>query len=81
MIQDSFAKDQRAMGGEVAKALAVDIIKSDVENKSPRAEDAQLKHSGLLKVLGPKKYGGGEQSWEVVYKVIREMVSNVAELK
>ena len=32
-----------------------------------------LKSSGLLKVLGPVAYGGGGQSWEVGYKVIREV--------
>ena len=62
---------QRAQ--EVADVLAVDAGTRDKENKSPRAEIALLKHSGLLKVLGPKKYGGGEQPWSVGYKVIRKV--------
>jgi alkylation response protein AidB-like acyl-CoA dehydrogenase len=57
----------------VAEALAVDAVQRDTENKSPKAEVALLKYAGLLKVLGPKKYGGGAQSWEVGYKVIREV--------
>ncbi|KAL5049147.1 hypothetical protein BDW71DRAFT_204899 [Aspergillus fruticulosus] len=34
---------------------------AEAENKSPRAEITLLKHSSLLKLLCPKKYGGGEQ--------------------
>jgi len=58
---------------QVAEILGADAPARDIENKSPRAEIALLKSAGLLKVLGPKKYGGGEQSWEVGYKVIREV--------
>jgi alkylation response protein AidB-like acyl-CoA dehydrogenase len=58
---------------DVANALAVDAVQRDRENKSPRAEIALLKYAGLLKVLGPKKYGGGEQPWSLGYKVIREV--------
>ncbi|PVI01807.1 acyl-CoA dehydrogenase NM domain-like protein [Periconia macrospinosa] len=58
---------------EVADVLAVDAVQRDQENKSPLAEVALLKHSGLLKVLGPKKYGGGEQPWSVGYKAIRKV--------
>lgn len=58
---------------EVAEVLSQDAAARDQENKSPRAEIALLKHSGLLKLLGPKKYGGGEQPWSVGYKAIREV--------
>ncbi|KAJ5851883.1 Acyl-CoA dehydrogenase N-terminal [Penicillium soppii] len=62
-----------ARAREVSEVLAKDAAQRDQENKSPRAEVALLKHSGLTKVLGPKKYGGGEQPWTVGYKVIREV--------
>ncbi|KAH6612608.1 acyl-CoA dehydrogenase/oxidase [Boeremia exigua] len=58
---------------DVADVLAIDAAVRDQENKSPRAEIALLKHAGLLKILGPKKYGGGEQPWSVGYKVIRKV--------
>lgn len=58
---------------DVSSVLASDAVIRDKENKSPVAEVALLKHSGLLKILGPKKYGGGEQPWSVGYKVIREV--------
>ncbi|TVY59717.1 Dibenzothiophene desulfurization enzyme C [Lachnellula suecica] len=57
----------------VSEILAVDAAARDIENKSPRAEVALLKSSGLLKVLGPKAYGGGGQGWDVGYKAIREV--------
>jgi len=69
--QDETAWLQRAQ--DVAEVLAVDATVRDQENKSPRAEIALLKHAGLLKILGPKKYGGGEQPWSVGYKAIRKV--------
>lgn len=62
-----------ARARDVAAVLAEDAGVRDRENKSPHAEVALLKHAGVLKVLGPKKYGGGEQPWSVGYKVIREV--------
>lgn len=62
---------QRAQ--EVADILATDVTVRDKENKSPRAEVALLKHSGLLKLLGPKNYGGGEQPWGVGFHAIRKV--------
>ncbi|KAK0384703.1 hypothetical protein NLU13_7181 [Sarocladium strictum] len=62
---------QRAQ--DVAVVLAKDAGARESANKSPQAEVALLKHSGLLKALGPKKYGGGEQPWSVAYKLIREV--------
>ncbi|KAK3317240.1 acyl-CoA dehydrogenase/oxidase [Cercophora scortea] len=58
---------------EVSAVLGQDAAAREKANKSPRAEVALLKHSGLTKILGPKKYGGGEQPWSVAYKVIREV--------
>jgi alkylation response protein AidB-like acyl-CoA dehydrogenase len=69
--QDEAAWLQRAQ--DVADVLAVDAAVRDQENKSPRAEIALLKHAGLLKILGPRKYGGGEQPWGVGYKAIRKV--------
>lgn len=57
----------------VSAILSVDAAARDIENLSPRAEIALLKSSGLLKVLGPKEIGGGGQTWETGYKIIREV--------
>lgn len=62
---------QRAQ--DVAAVLAKDAGAREKQRKAPRAEVALLKHAGLLKVLGLKKYGGGGQPWSVGYKVIREV--------
>ncbi|KAJ5681557.1 thermophilic desulfurizing enzyme family protein [Penicillium maclennaniae] len=61
-----------ARASEVAEVLGQDAAQRDQENKSPRAEITLLKHSGLLKLLGPKMYGGGEQPWSAGYQAIRE---------
>lgn len=61
---------------EVADILATDAPKRDIENRLPRGEIALLKAAGLTKVLGPKKYGGGGESWETGYKLIREVAKS-----
>lgn len=58
---------------EVANVLKTDAAAREKANKSPEAEVALLKSSGLLKVLGSAKYGGGAQPWDVAYRVIREV--------
>lgn len=58
---------------DVAKVLGQDAAAREKANKSPKAEVALLKHSGLLKALGPAKYGGGAQPWSVGYRLIREV--------
>ena len=58
---------------DVAEILAQDATARDHANKSPVAEVSLLKSSGLTRVLGPAKYGGGAQGWDVAYKVIREV--------
>ena len=58
---------------QVSKILAEDVAVREREQQVPEAEVSLLKSSGLLKVLGPVKYGGGGQPWDVAYKVIREV--------
>ena len=58
---------------QVAVILSQDAPQRDIVNKAPAAEVSLLKSSGLLKVLGPKVYGGGGQSWDTAYKTIREV--------
>lgn len=58
---------------DVAAVLLVDAPAREKANKAPHAEVTLLKHAGLTKILGPKKYGGGEQPWSVGYKTIREV--------
>jgi alkylation response protein AidB-like acyl-CoA dehydrogenase len=58
---------------DVADVLAKDAPARERANKSPKAEVALLKHSGLLKILGPAKYGGGEQPWSVGFRAVREV--------
>lgn len=62
---------QRA--ARVSEILAEDAYIREQEKKSPFAEISLLKSAGLTKLLGPRKYGGGEQGWDVAYKVIREV--------
>ena len=62
---------QRA--AQVAAILAEDAAVREREGKSPFAEISLLKSAGLTKLLGPTKYGGGGQGWDVAYKAIREV--------
>ena len=57
----------------VSAILAEDAAAREKEKKSPFAEIALIKSAGLTKILGPRKYGGGAQAWDVAYKVLREV--------
>ncbi|KAI9840042.1 MAG: hypothetical protein M1819_000234 [Sarea resinae] len=57
----------------VADIFATDVAVREKENKSPVAEVSLLKSSGLLKLLGPKEFGGGGEDWALGYKAIREV--------
>jgi alkylation response protein AidB-like acyl-CoA dehydrogenase len=58
---------------QVSEILAQDAAARDIENNTPQAEVSLLKSAGLLKVLGPANIGGGGQTWDVGYKIIREI--------
>lgn len=58
---------------KVADILVVDAAARNKEQKTPRAEVSLLKSSGLTKILGDKKYGGGGENWALAMKVIREV--------
>lgn len=58
---------------DVAAVLSPTAGAREKANATPRAEVSLLKHSGLLKILGPRKYGGGAQPWSVAYQAIREV--------
>ncbi|KAL9596261.1 MAG: hypothetical protein Q9219_005922 [cf. Caloplaca sp. 3 TL-2023] len=58
---------------DVSRILAEDAYPREKDKHGPFAEISLLKSSGLLKVLGPRKYGGGDAGWSVAGKVIREV--------
>ena len=69
----STAEEWIKRAAEVSEIFGKDAAQREKDNKSPFAEISLLKSSGLTKALGPKKYGGGEQGWDVAYKLIREI--------
>ncbi|WEO78874.1 monooxygenase [Cryobacterium sp. SO2] len=56
---------------EVSDILIVDAVDRDRANLAPHAEVRLLKESGLVTLLGPVAHGGGGQTWETAYQVIR----------
>lgn len=56
---------------EVSDILIVDAVDRDRANLPPHSEVRLLKDSGLVTLLGPVAHGGGGQSWETAYQVIR----------
>ncbi|KAK5166863.1 uncharacterized protein LTR77_007592 [Saxophila tyrrhenica] len=81
--RERFPSSQQAWGNrakDVAEILALDAPKRDIENKTPRAEIDLVKAAGLLKIMGPKEYGGGGESWETGYKCIREVAKGDASI-
>lgn len=62
-----------ARAGEVADVLALNAVERDRVQKTPHAEVQLLKDAGLVTLLGSKKYGGAQQSWDTAYRVIRRV--------
>ncbi|WP_103341369.1 acyl-CoA dehydrogenase family protein [Amycolatopsis sp. CA-126428] len=58
---------------EVAAKLAVDAVGRDHRGETPYQEVRLLKDAGLVTLLGPAEHGGGGQTWETAYRVIREI--------
>ncbi|WP_435158723.1 acyl-CoA dehydrogenase family protein [Amycolatopsis sacchari] len=58
---------------DVAAKLAVDAVERDRAHETPYEEVRLLKDSGLVTLLGPAEHGGGGQTWETAYRVIREV--------
>ena len=62
-----------ARAGRVAEILTEDAAQRDIQQVPPHAEIAILKSSGLTTILGPVEHGGAGQTWDVGYKVVREV--------
>lgn len=60
---------------EVAEVLAVDAVERDRAAATPHREVQLLKDSGLVTLLGPREHGGGGQSWDTAYRVVREVAA------
>ena len=60
---------------EVAAILAVDAVARDRATEAPHEEVTLLKESGLVTILGPTEFGGGGQTWETAYQVIRAVAA------
>ena len=68
---------------EVGRTLAADVTARDRANEQPVAEIALLKSSKLLTMLGPVEHGGGGQSLQTGYRIVRELArydASVAQL-
>ncbi|EGV60942.1 FMNH2-dependent monooxygenase [Yamadazyma tenuis ATCC 10573] len=57
----------------VAQILNIDAAERDEKGESPFKEIGLLKAAGFVNLLGPQKYGGGGQTWELAYKIVIEV--------
>ncbi|MFL1378224.1 acyl-CoA dehydrogenase family protein [Nocardiopsis protaetiae] len=69
------AEEWIARAARVGGILAADAVERDRAGRTPYAEVALLKDSGLVTLLGPVEHGGAGQAWETAYKVIREVAA------
>ncbi|KAL4910376.1 hypothetical protein BDW74DRAFT_165434 [Aspergillus multicolor] len=58
---------------ETATVLKIDAVERDAASKPPFAEVQLLKDAGLVNLLGPRKFGGGGETWGTSYKVSTEI--------
>jgi alkylation response protein AidB-like acyl-CoA dehydrogenase len=67
----SDAAEWIARAEAVADILAADAVERDNAKETPFAEVQLLKDAGLVTLLGPVEHGGGGQTWDTAYRVIR----------
>lgn len=65
------AEEFYARADQVADLLHQDEAARDRGNVVPYRQVQLLKDSSLTTVLGPEEFGGGGQSWEVAYNLVR----------
>ncbi len=64
-----------ARAADVASILSTDALERDRAQAEPRAEVQLLKQSGLTTLLGPVEHGGAGRTWDLAYRIIREVAS------
>jgi alkylation response protein AidB-like acyl-CoA dehydrogenase len=64
----------------IAREFAKDAAERDKSGGTPIRQLQLLRESGLLKLLIPHKYGGDEQPWSVILRIIREFAKTDASL-
>ena len=59
----------------VRRVLETDAAERDRAARTPHAEIALLKDSGLVTVLGPREHGGAGLEWPAAYRIVREVAA------
>ncbi len=59
----------------VRRVLETDAAERDHDGRTPHAEVALLKDSGLVTVLGPREHGGAGLEWPAAYRIVREVAA------
>ncbi|ORY80858.1 putative acyl-CoA dehydrogenase [Protomyces lactucae-debilis] len=71
--QPSSPTEWIARAKQVGDILAIDAVEREQAQAIPEREVQLLKESGLVTFLGPKQFGGAEGTWDIAYKLIREV--------
>jgi alkylation response protein AidB-like acyl-CoA dehydrogenase len=62
-----------ARAKQVGDILSIDAVQREESQAIPEREVQLLKESGLVTYLGPKEFGGAGGTWDIAYKLIREV--------
>lgn len=60
---------------EAADDLATDAVAREQAGKPPFDEVSRLREAGLLTLLVPAEFGGGDADWRTAYAVVREIAA------
>jgi len=61
--------------GEVAAALATDVVEREAAGRPPLREVQLLREAGLLPLLVPAEHGGTGAGWDTAYSVVRTVTA------
>ncbi|KJH70173.1 acyl-CoA dehydrogenase family protein [Aliterella atlantica] len=73
LLESKTSLDYIALASALAEEFATTAVERDAQGGTPKQERDRLRHTGLLKLIIPKEYGGIGENWITTFKISREL--------
>lgn len=73
LLESKTSQDYIALASALAEEFATTAVERDARGSTPKQERDRIRHTGLLKLVIPKEYGGIGESWITTFKISREL--------
>lgn len=73
LLESKTSQDYLALATALAEEFATTAVERDAKGGTPKQERDRIRHSGLLKLIVPKEYGGLGETWITTLNISREL--------